>query len=322
MSSLPRNTALLVIDVQVGFHDRYWGDDRNQPEAEANVARMLEAWRTRNRPVIFIQHASKNPASPLHPSNPGYAIQALVAPQPGEPVLVKQVNSAFIGTDLEHRLRQAGITDLVVTGLTTNHCVSTTTRMAANLGFRVRLVSDATATFGRRGPDGTWYNAQMLHAIGLAELHEEFATVQTTDEVLNSFVEAGSAETGPAPAAATLQHLRWDELPAEWLNPLLQRSLVVGQRVMVSRLFLKKGAVVPLHSHPHEQVTMILSGALRFTIDGGTRMVGAGEILCIPPHMPHAAEAVEDTVDVDIFQPPREDWLDGTDLYLRGREKR
>lgn len=320
MDALPGNTALLIIDVQQGFRDPFWGTDRNQPFAETNIARLLAAWRGSNAPVIFIQHASKNPASPLHPSHPGYAIQDAVAPQPDEPVLVKQVNSAFIGTDLEQRLRQAGVTDLVITGLTTNHCVSTTTRMAANLGFRVMLVSDATATFGRRGPDETWFSAETLHAIGLAELHEEFATVMTTEEVLDQLT-LKTLGLGEAAGAATLQHLRWDELPSEWLTPLLQRSLIVGQRLMVSRLFLKKGAIVPLHSHYHEQVTMVLSGALRFHIDGGTRIVGAGEVLCIPPHMPHAAEAIEDTLDIDIFQPPREDWLDGTDLYLRGGKK-
>src|SRR5690242_16118155 len=113
MTSLPLNAALLVIDVQEGFHDGFWGPDRNQPQAETNIARLLEAWRSSRRPVIFIQHASRNPASPLHPANPGYAIQEVVAPRKGEPILVKQVNSAFIGTDLEQRLRQAGITDLV-----------------------------------------------------------------------------------------------------------------------------------------------------------------------------------------------------------------
>ena len=115
-----------------------------------------------------------------------------------------------------------------------------------------------------------------------------------------------------------LKYYRWDEVKNERLNPLLERQFVVGEDVMVARVLLKKGCVVPMHSHANEQVTYILQGALKFQVDGREIVVSAGEVLCIPPHMPHQAEALEDTVDLDIFNPPRADWMAGTDAYLRG----
>jgi len=119
------------------------------------------------------------------------------------------------------------------------------------------------------------------------------------------------------PVESSLQHARWDDIALETLNPLIQRHFVVGGEVMVARILLKKGAEVPLHSHHNEQVTWIIEGALQFTIDGREIVVRAGEVLCIPPHMPHAALAIEDTVDVDVFCPPRADWINKTDAYLR-----
>lgn len=175
--------ALLLIDVQKGFDDPYWGR-RNNPQAESNIVRLLQAWRSRQWPIIHIQHQSRIADSPLHPTNPGYALKEQVQPLPGEVLITKQVNSAFIGTPLEALLRQQQITTLVVTGLTTNHCVETTTRMAGNLGFLTHLVSDATATFDRVGPDGKLYLAEDIHAISLASIHGEFAQVVTTDTVL------------------------------------------------------------------------------------------------------------------------------------------
>jgi quercetin dioxygenase-like cupin family protein len=117
---------------------------------------------------------------------------------------------------------------------------------------------------------------------------------------------------------AELKHIPWNSIPLEDLNPLLQRQFVVGQNVMVARVLLKKGCIVPEHSHHNEQITYILEGALKFWIDGKVIVVNAGEVLTIPPHMPHKAEAVEDTVDLDIFNPPRADWINKTDQYLRG----
>ncbi|MGH9486750.1 MAG: cupin domain-containing protein [Terriglobales bacterium] len=116
-----------------------------------------------------------------------------------------------------------------------------------------------------------------------------------------------------------LLHARWSEVALETLNSRIQRHFVVGDQLMLARILLKKGAEVPLHSHANEQVTWVTEGALEFQIDGRTVVVRAGEVLCIPPHMPHAAHALEDTVDIDIFTPPRQDWIDKNDAYLRGK---
>jgi quercetin dioxygenase-like cupin family protein len=117
---------------------------------------------------------------------------------------------------------------------------------------------------------------------------------------------------------AALKYIPWNSVELEDLNPLLQRQFVVGQDVMLARVLLKKGCVVPEHSHHNEQLTYILEGALKFWIDGREIVVNAGEVLTIPPHMPHKAEALEDTVDLDVFNPPRADWINKTDRYLRG----
>jgi quercetin dioxygenase-like cupin family protein len=110
---------------------------------------------------------------------------------------------------------------------------------------------------------------------------------------------------------------RWADIEVEALNPLIGRQFVVGSNVMVARVLLKKGAHVPLHSHHNEQVTYILEGALKFVLEDKEVVVHAGEVLCIPPHVPHEAFALEDTVDLDIFNPPRQDWIDRDDAYLR-----
>ena len=113
------------------------------------------------------------------------------------------------------------------------------------------------------------------------------------------------------------KHIPWKNVEREQLNPLIDREMVVGDRIMLARVLLKKGAHVPMHHHHNEQVTYILEGALKFAIDGKEIVVGAGEVLCIPSNMPHEAWALEDTVDLDVFVPPREDWLNKTDSYLR-----
>lgn len=113
------------------------------------------------------------------------------------------------------------------------------------------------------------------------------------------------------------KHSNWNQIEVESLTPLLERQLIVGTNLMIARLLLRKGAKVPLHSHHNEQITHVLEGVLRFQIDGRQIDVGAGEVLCIPPHMPHEAVALEDTIDIDIFNPPRQDWLDKSDAYLR-----
>jgi len=184
--TISSNTALLLIDIQQGLDDAYWGA-RNNPDAERHIAALLAAWRHAKRPVIHVQHMSQTPNSPLRPQQPGNAFKPEAAPKPGEPVFQKTVNSAFIGTTLEAHLRDHRIDTVVVVGLTTDHCVSTTTRMAANLGFTAIVVSDATATFERTGPDGERHSAEQMHKLALASLHGEFATVRRTSEVLEEF---------------------------------------------------------------------------------------------------------------------------------------
>jgi len=123
------------------------------------------------------------------------------------------------------------------------------------------------------------------------------------------------------PGKATAQLHRWDDLPRERLNSHLDRRLVTGTNTMVAHIYLKKGGVVPMHSHHNEQITYVLNGALKFLLgeeQDEEVIVRANEVLTIPPHLPHSVVALEDTLDVDIFNPPREDWLDGSDTYLRG----
>ena len=119
------------------------------------------------------------------------------------------------------------------------------------------------------------------------------------------------------PEALHVQHVNWDEVPMETLNPLLDRQIVVGEHLMVARVLLKEGCVVPMHSHANEQVTHIQSGALQFMIDDKQIIVKPGEWLVIPPNVPHSALALQDTVDIDVFTPPRADWINKTDQYLR-----
>ncbi len=120
-----------------------------------------------------------------------------------------------------------------------------------------------------------------------------------------------------AETVVNAKHIHWNDIEVEQLSPLIGRQLVVGTNVMVARILLKKGARVPLHSHHNEQVSYVLEGKLRFYIDQQEIDVDAGGVLCIPPNMPHEALALEDTVDLDIFNPPRQDWIDKDDAYLR-----
>jgi len=186
MASLsPHRTALIVVDVQKAFDE--WeaaGKRRNNPDAVKRIVQLLADFRAKRAPVIHVRHASRDPASHFWPDQFGFAVKDEVREQPGEPVIVKHVNSSFIGTDLEVRLRQMGIDKVVIVGATTNHCVETTTRMAGNLGFKVKLVRDATWTFDREGVDGELYTADQIHAMTLANLREEFAEIVAADDVM------------------------------------------------------------------------------------------------------------------------------------------
>jgi nicotinamidase-related amidase len=162
------------------FHDPSWGE-RNNPRAEENALKLLAAWRSAARPIAHVRHLSPKAGSLFHKDSPTSEFKYGFLPEPGEPVFVKSVNSAFIGTRLEAWLRAKGIQQVIIAGLTTPHCVSTTARMAGNLGFTTFLVADATAAFAVTGPDGHVHPAEEIHRVSLATLHEEFASILNTD---------------------------------------------------------------------------------------------------------------------------------------------
>jgi nicotinamidase-related amidase len=177
-------TALIVVDVQQAFDDvDYWGR-RNNPACEVNVARLIEAWREERRPLVFVRHDSDEEVSPLRPDGPGNAFKPEVSGEP-DLLVTKQVNSAFYGSpDLDAWLRKRGISSFALCGITTNHCVETTARMGGNLGYDVLFVLDACATFDREGPDGEVVTAEELTRATAASLHDEFATVVSTHDLV------------------------------------------------------------------------------------------------------------------------------------------
>lgn len=177
--------ALLIVDVQKAFDDKKWGE-RNNVNAEDNIRKILQLWREKGWLVIHIQHTSDNPSSLFHPKNEGFAIKEIVEPIQAEMIIKKKVNSSFIGTNLESFLKENEITTVVITGLTTPHCVSTTTRMSGNFGFDTYLISDATAAFGMKDQNDIYYDAETIHSISLATLHDEFATVVTTEQLIHT----------------------------------------------------------------------------------------------------------------------------------------
>jgi nicotinamidase-related amidase len=175
--------TLLLIDVQRAFDDGSWGP-RNNPHAEQRIAEALAAWRVAGAPVIHVRHRSAEPGGSFVPGTPAFDFKPEAEPLEGEPVITKDVNSGFIGTDLEARLHAAGADTVVLAGLTTDHCVSTTARMAANLGFETWVLGDATATHERRAPDGERIDAELMHRTALASLNDEFAEVLPTSDAL------------------------------------------------------------------------------------------------------------------------------------------
>ena len=175
--------ALIVVDVQRAFDDPVWGT-RNNPACEDNVAALLDAWRRRGEPVIFVRHDSEEDGSPLRPDGPGNAFKDVITGDP-DLLVTKSVNSAFLGDPpLDPWLRERGIGGIAVCGIQTNFCCETTARMGGNLGFDVRFVLDATHTFDHTGPDGTHFPADLLARVTAANLHGEFATVVRTADVL------------------------------------------------------------------------------------------------------------------------------------------
>ena len=182
--SIDRHAVLLLIDVQEGFKDSKWGR-RNNPCAEATIAQLLNAWRVSGRPIIHVQHVSQEHASVFAPGSPGISLQEFARPAEGELLLQKRVNSAFIGTELDRSLKERGATAVVVVGFTTDHCVSSTVRMAANLGYRTIVVADGTATFERRSVDNEPVDPEIIHQIHLLSLQGEFAEVLDADMVVS-----------------------------------------------------------------------------------------------------------------------------------------
>jgi nicotinamidase-related amidase len=182
--SPPDRTALVVVDVQHAFEDAgYWGR-RNNPACEANVERLIAAWRDAGAPVVFVRHDSDEPGSPLRPGAPGNAFRPEVSGEP-DLLVTKQVNSAFHGEpDLAAWLRGQGLEGIAICGITTNHCCETTARVGANVGFDVLFVLDATHTFDREGPDGTVMTADELARATATSLHGDFATVVATAELV------------------------------------------------------------------------------------------------------------------------------------------
>ncbi len=184
---MKKEKALILIDIQQGLDEwTYYGGERNNPQAEENAAKLLYYWREQQWPIFHVQHNSINPKSPLHPGKLGNAIKEIVRPLPNEPLIQKNVNNAFTSTGLQQRLEAKGIQELVVVGLTTEHCVSSTVRVGANLGFSITLISDATAAFCKTTANGKHYDAETVHEVAIANIADEFAITQTTEELLAS----------------------------------------------------------------------------------------------------------------------------------------
>ncbi|MGB0848306.1 MAG: cysteine hydrolase family protein [Thiolinea sp.] len=184
-----QDTALLLIDVQQGVDVlEHWGGPtgrRNNPDAEHSMASLLGAWRERGLPVAYTQHDSREAASPLKLSLATGAMKPGFEPEPGDIVVVKDVNSAFVGTSMEVQLRRANISRLVVVGFFTNFCVETSVRMAGNMGFDTYLVPDACATTNRIGFDGTDHDPELVHAMSVANMHGEFCTALSVNDTLS-----------------------------------------------------------------------------------------------------------------------------------------
>ena len=181
--TLDPNTALIPIDVQQAFDHAPW-PKRNNPAMEANGQRLLRAWRASGRPLVHVKHDSIAPGSTLAATHPGNAFRAGFEPQGNEPLVRKSVNAAFIGTDLDLRLRRLGVTAVVLFGISTDMCVSTTARVAANLGYRTIVVGDACFCFDQPDADGTPIPAEQIQRAHLATLRAEFAEVCDTDALL------------------------------------------------------------------------------------------------------------------------------------------
>jgi nicotinamidase-related amidase len=183
--------ALLLIDLQNAIDDPVWRKhgSRNNLSAELNISALLSAWRQAHRPVYHIRHDSVEPNSPYRPFQPGNNFKSFVLPLADETVIAKDTNSAFVRTNLDSILREAGHLTLVICGVITNNSVEATVRMAGNLGYKTYLASDACYTFARYDWNGQLWSANDVHALSLANLHDEYCTVLKTQEILHLFDE-------------------------------------------------------------------------------------------------------------------------------------
>jgi len=181
--ALPASAALLVIDLQKAIDAPYWGP-RNNPDCERNVAALLARWRATRRPIYHIKHDSTGPQSAYRPGQPGNNFKDEVKPQPGEAVITKRVNSAFIGTGLGTLLKVAGHGPLVITGVLTNNSVEATVRVGGNLGFEIYVVSDGCFAVDKKTLDGRVFSAENVHSLSLANMSGEYATIVDTDWLL------------------------------------------------------------------------------------------------------------------------------------------
>jgi len=182
MSFLSSNPLLMLIDLQYAIDDPSWGV-RNNPQAEAQISKLLGIWRERDLPILHVKHMSTDPESKYRPGTPGNDFKAFAAPLGSEAVLEKDTNSAFIRTDLDAQLRNQGISEIVMVGVITNNSVEATARMAGNLCYRTVVVSDATYTFNKVDYAGHEQPAERVHNMALANLNQEYATILTADEI-------------------------------------------------------------------------------------------------------------------------------------------
>ena len=184
MEFISKNPALIIIDVQKAFLEKdYPGIKRNNTNAELVCGNILNKWRKNDLNVIHVRHSSTNPESKLHKSKPGFEFNDYVKPKNNEIVLTKNVNSAFIGTGLDEILKILNINTLVIVGMTTNHCISTTVRMAGNLGYETFLISDSTACYNTKGLDGKEIDCEIIYEASIASLSGEFAEIISSREL-------------------------------------------------------------------------------------------------------------------------------------------
>ena len=180
-----RKSALVIIDAQYGIKDEvHWGGNRNNPKAEENIKRLLSYWREKNLPVIIVQHCSISRTSPFWPNKEGNKLMDFIDVRKNEKLLQKSTASAFIKTDLVQHLDHLKISDLVITGFVTNNSVEATARNAGDLGIMTVVVSDATACFDKIGINGVKYKSEVVHQLSLANLKDEYATIRTTEEII------------------------------------------------------------------------------------------------------------------------------------------